>query len=132
MRMMFTSPRLENVEAVQAMLQEAGIQTKIVGGRSYKAFSRRGFSYNAKTPYGMESPPQLWVIRADDYRKAREILLSQNLLEEKREPFAPQSYRQATGNTDPSRKLSKIRIVLLMGVMTVMAIQAIRLMISNG
>jgi hypothetical protein len=131
MRMMFTSPRLENVEAVQAMLQEAGIQSKIVGGRSYKAFSRRGFSYNAKTPYGMESPPQLWVIRADDYRKAREILLSQNLLEEKRESFAPQSNREAAG-TDPSRKLSKIRIVLLMGVMTVMAIQAIRLMISNG
>jgi len=131
MRMMFTSPRLENVEAVQAMLHDAGIETKIVGGRSYKAFSRRGFSYNAKTPYGTESQAQLWVIRADDYRKAREILLDQNLLEEKREAFAPPSYRQAAVTADPGRKLSKIRIVLLMGVMTVMVIQAIRLM-ANG
>lgn len=128
MRMMFTSPRLENVEAVQAMLHEAGIETKIVGGRSYKAFSRRGFSYNAKTPYGMESQAQLWVIRADDYRKAREILMSQNLLEDKRETFAPPSYRQTAASSDPGRKLSKIRIVLLMGVITVMMIQAIRLM----
>lgn len=128
MRMMFTSPRLENVEAVQALLRDADIDSKIVGGRSYKAFSRRGFSYNAKTPYGMESPPQLWVIRADDYRKAREILMSQNLLEDKREAFVPESYRQAPVTGSSTAKLSKIRIVLLMGVMTVMVIQAIRLM----
>ena len=132
MRMMFTSPRLENVEAVRDLMLESDIETKIVGGRSYKAFSRRGFSYNAKTPYGTESQAQLWVIRADDYRKAREILMSQNLLDDKREPFAPHSYRQGANSTDPGRKLSKMRILLLMGVIAVMVIQAIRLMAGAG
>lgn len=132
MRMMFTSPRLENVEAAQALMRESGIETKIVGGRSYKAFSRRGFSYNAKTPYGTEQQAQLWVIRADDYRKAREILMSQNLLDDKREASAPPSYRQDSIGVNPARKLSKLRILLLMGVIAVMVIQAIRLMANAG
>lgn len=132
MRMMFTSPRLENVEAVQAMLRDAGIETKIVGGRSYKAFSRRGFSYNSKAPYADEPQAQLWVIRADHYRKAREILLEQGLLEEKREPSAFDTGRTDALKPNPGNRLNKIRMALLMAVIAVMAAQAVRLLMQGS
>jgi len=35
MRMMFTSPRLENVETVQALFEAAGIETKITGTKPF-------------------------------------------------------------------------------------------------
>ena len=36
MRQVFSSPRLENVERVSQLLEEAGIETRITHGRSYK------------------------------------------------------------------------------------------------
>ena len=48
MRQVFTSVRLENVEAVERLLNEAGIQTKLSQGRSWKGNSRREFSYSNK------------------------------------------------------------------------------------
>lgn len=132
MRMMFTSPRLENVEAVQALLHDAGIETKIVGGRSYKAYSRRGFSYNSKAPYADEPQAQLWVIRADHYRKAREILLEHDLLEEKRAPSAFEAARADAPRPNPGNRLNKIRLALLMAVIAVMAAQAVRLLLHGG
>ena len=68
MRMMFSSARLENVEQVKALFDAAGIECRIIGGRSYKTYSRRGFSYNEKQTALDEPQPQLWVSRADDYR----------------------------------------------------------------
>ena len=66
MRMMFTSARTENVERVKAFFDEAGIETKITGGRSYKTYSRRDFSYNARQQSANEQQPQLWLIQAED------------------------------------------------------------------
>ena len=132
MRMMFTSPRLENVEAVQALMQQAGIETRITGGRSYKAFSRRGFSYNSKAPYADEPQAQLWVTRADHYRKAREILLEHDLLEAKREPSAFEAIRADAPKPNPGNRLNKIRVALLMAVIAVMAAQAVRLMLHGS
>ena len=37
MRLVFTSPRLPNVEGVARMLQDAGIEVRITDGRSYKS-----------------------------------------------------------------------------------------------
>jgi hypothetical protein len=45
MRKVFTSPRLENVEAVAALLQDAGIQVKISEARSYRGTRRSSFTY---------------------------------------------------------------------------------------
>ena len=48
MRQVFTSVRLENVENVERLLNDAGITTKITGGRTWKGRSRREFSYSDK------------------------------------------------------------------------------------
>ncbi len=114
MRMMFTSARTENVERVKAFFDEAGIETKITGGRSYKTYSRRDFSYNARQQSANEQQPQLWVIRADDYRQAREILLEQGLLEIQRaHSYLPESLNKVEKKQSPANKSLKIKLLLL-------------------
>ena len=45
MRQVFTSPRLENVEEVAAMLRAEGIEVRITNDRSYPGQRRSHFSY---------------------------------------------------------------------------------------
>ena len=114
MRMMFTSQRTENVERVKALFDEVGIETKITGGRSYKTYSRRDFSYNDRQQSANEQQPQLWVIRADDYRQAREILLEQGLLEIQRaHSYLPEPLNKAEKKQSPANKSLKIKLLLL-------------------
>jgi hypothetical protein len=129
MRMMFSSARLENVEHVRKLFEDADIATKIVGGRSYKTYSRRGFSYNERQNVSNEPQPQLWVLRADDYRRAREILLENGLLDASPESYIPESYRQKKKIIPaPADRLNKARMALLVAVIALMVIQGIRLM----
>lgn len=134
MRLMFSSARLENVERVEALFHQAGIATKVIGGRGYKGHSRRGFSYNENAVAKSESPPQLWVLHADDYRRAREILLQEGLLEVTTEGTAAPSFR--TNSPKPEMKLQnrivKTRIVLMVIVIGLIAIQGMRLLLQNG
>jgi hypothetical protein len=134
MRQLFTSARLENVERVDALFQQAGIATKVIGGRSYKGHSRRGFSYNEGGAGGMESPPQLWVLHADDYRRAREILLAEGLLEVSAEGTAVPSFRPSTPKVEDkkSNRLVKTRMALMVIVIGLIAIQGLRLLVQNG
>ena len=111
---MFTSARTENVESVQALFDKAGIENKITGGRSFKTFSRRGFSYNERQANNNVQQPQLWVIKADDYKKAREILLEQGLLETQKEhSYLPESLKKVEKKATPANKSLKIKLLLL-------------------
>ncbi len=78
MRQVFSSPRLENVERMAEVMREAGIEVQVTGGRSYKGGRRRHFSYR-EAPRGDETAA-VWVVRADDLPKARQILRDAGLL----------------------------------------------------
>lgn len=133
MRKMFSAARLENVEQVERLFNEAGIATKIVGGRSFKGHSRRGFTYNDRDLLNAGPPPELWVLHADDYRKAREILLQQGLLEAQQEnsSYVPDSYRPAPrAAAKPANRLHKARMALLVAVIGLMVIQGLRLLVQ--
>lgn len=86
MRSVFSSPRLENVEAVAKMLEDAGIEVKVSNDRSYKGNRRQPFSY--REPPDTENIPQVWVIKAEDQHKARAMLREQGLIETTRHGFA--------------------------------------------
>ena len=133
MRKVFSAARLENVEEVERLFNEAGIVTKIIGGRSFKGHSRRGFTYNDRDLLNAGPPPELWVLHADDYRKAREILLAQGLLEAQQETssYLPESYRPIPRATaKPASKLHKARMVLLVAVIGLLLIQSLRLLVQ--
>lgn len=78
MRQVFTSARLENVEAVAKMLEDDGIEVRVTNGRSYKGKMRRNFSYRDG---GNEGPqPAVWIVRSEDQPRAREILREHGLI----------------------------------------------------
>jgi hypothetical protein len=114
MRQVFTSVRLENVENVERLLNDAGITTKITGGRSWKGVSRREFSYSNKH-HGPSQQPALWVIRPDDFKRAREILHDAGLLEATRDSsYLPENLQfKDPATTNPAARISRVRMALL-------------------
>ncbi|MEO6137035.1 MAG: hypothetical protein ABIP11_00020 [Luteimonas sp.] len=88
---MFSSPRMENVERVAQLLREAGIETRITHGRSYKGGLRGEFSY--RDHVRTEPVPAVWVVLSEDQPAARDILRTAGLLD---------STRRETGYTLPA------------------------------
>ena len=117
MRQVFTSTRLENVEGVAKLLGDHGIETKITQGRSWKGNSRREFSYSAKN-HDQSQQPAVWVLKPEDFKKARELLHEGGLLASTRETsYLPENLQfQEGGKTDPARRVNRIRMALLAGV----------------
>lgn len=130
MRMVFSSPRLENVEAVAKMLTDAGIQVKLVNDRSYKGGMRKNFSY--RDPPDAEGNAQVWVIKAEDQHTARAMLREQGLFESTRHGFgfspdtAKPSYLPASAHAPGPRQrdrraalLMRLRLALLVAIVLI-------------
>ena len=82
MRQVFTSPRLENVEAVADLLRAEGIEVRITEGRSYRGNRRSSFSYRDGEDTGPQ--PAVWIVRAEDQPRGRALLRDAGLLESSR------------------------------------------------
>jgi hypothetical protein len=129
-RKVFSSPRLENVERVAQLLGDAGIQTRITHGRSYKGGLRGDFSYIDHTR--SEPIPAVWVVKSEDQPGARAILRDSGLLD---------STRMETGYTlpvfrseepvaasDPGRKRAfRLKVGLLLAIAVVIALAFVSL-----
>ena len=132
MRQMFTSPRLENVEAVAKLFTEAGIDNKISEGRGYKKVSRREFSYVEKKN-DTSNQPAVWVIKSDDYKRAREMLLGMGLIDQASGPsYLPESLQfKEKARPDAARRLSRVRVVLLFAVGAMAAWMVFRMIFQS-
>lgn len=82
MRQVFSSPRLENVERVAQLLEEAGVQTRVTHGRSYRGGLRGNFSYREGAD--AKPVPAVWVVRSEDQPRARALLRELGLLDSTR------------------------------------------------
>lgn len=117
MRQVFSSPRIENVEAVARMLEDAGIEVRVNNGRSYRGAIRGNFSYREEGGGGPR--PSVWVIRSDQQPEARRILREAGLLQSPVRgdsflPGAPASSTQAAAQ--PARGAGRFRYGLLLAV----------------
>lgn len=138
MRMVFTSQRLESVEAVAKMLTDAGIEVKVSNDRSYKGARRKSFSY--RQPIDPDNDPQVWVLKAEDQPKARAMLREQGLIESTRHGIAAMESHPASGSFLPASArgqggaprdrraalVMRIRLFLLAAIVVVMALAAAR------
>ena len=124
MRQVFSSSRLENVEAVAQMLRDAGIEVRITDGRSYKG------AMHARPSYSDQSAPKpaVWVVQSDDQVRAREILREHGLLESTRptDSFVPLSFRDEetrTTKTPAQQRTFRFKVFLLaaMAILIVLA-----------
>ena len=116
MRQVFTSLRIETVEGVARLLEEAGIEIYLANGRSYH--SKRGGQFSYAEPMKPKQQPSVWVKRAEDQPRARELLRQAGLLASTRpgqvDPllFAPPALEER-----PKRSLAwRIRVGLLIAV----------------
>ena len=125
MRKVFSSPRLENVEAVAELLRAEGIDVRISDGRSYRGNRRSHFSYRegAQT----DAQPAVWILKAADQPRGRQLLRDAGLLESTRageSSYLPLASMHAA--KDPAtRKAStrkRIRIGLLVLIVVVSAL----------
>lgn len=125
MRQVFTSPRLANVEAVAQLLEEAGIETTVRNGRSYKGRFDRGMSYRDT---GTAEQAAVWVMRAEDQPRARQMLREAGLLDstrpdQQRESFLPEHLRTGGATREPTKRWlspGRLKVMLLLAIAVVM------------
>lgn len=119
MRQVFSSPRLENVEGVAQLLRDAGIEVRIVDGRSFKSHLRGNFSYldNESTR------PAVWVVRSEQQQPARELLRNAGLMDSTR---GQSSYTMPVFRTEtrtPAGNSARRRAMLMkVGLLAVIAV----------
>ena len=82
MRQLFSSPRLENVEAVAELLRAEGIEVRISNDRSYRGKRRSNFSYRDAGKPGPQ--PAVWIVNSEDQPRGRQLLREAGLLESSR------------------------------------------------
>lgn len=124
MRQVFTSPRLENVEAVAALLRDAGIQVKITEPRSYRGSRRSTFTYRESEDAAPQ--PAVWIVRADDQPRGRQLLRDAGLLDSARgeSSYLPLSVldRDKDGEAAKARRATRIKLGLLVVILAVVAL----------
>ena len=115
MRQIFTSPRLENVEGVAALLNEHGIETWISGSRSYRGSRRQVFSYREGAQQG--EPPAVWIVRAEDQTRARALLREAGLIDSTRsDSYVPASLQAPASRPTGNAIAQRVRLVLLAAI----------------
>lgn len=77
-RVVYSSPRIENVDRVDAMLREAGVDTRIVNRDKLHRGRFQRFSF--KDPGSSREWPGVQVVSAADMPKARELLRAAGLM----------------------------------------------------
>ena len=122
MREVYRSLRVEQVEGAATLLNEAGIETSIQNGRSYKGGRRRAFSYR-ESP---DSPKAavLYVTHNGDLPEARRLLREAGLMDPgQRESYLSQDLQfQLREEKKPRIDPRRLRTVLLMMIVIIIAL----------
>ena len=122
MRQVFSSPRLENVEGVVRLLQDAGIEVRVTHGRTYEGKRRRQFSYRDD-----DAPqPAVWVVNSADQVQARAILRDAGLLDTTRPGDSgkanPFRFDPQTQAVKPQKRVLLIKMALLGSIVLVLVL----------
>jgi hypothetical protein len=126
MRLLYTSPRQENIDRVVAFMSENGVETTIANRSNWNRPSYQRFSYQQRRE-NRDSWPQVWVSRADDYTKARELLRQLGIesivrhgeeLRAERDPGTVYVRREHT--------VTRVRRIVLLAILGVFMVLALR------
>ena len=125
MRQIYTSPRQENIDTVVALMAEHGIETSVANRSNYNRQSWQRFSYSQQRE-DRSSWAQVWITHADDYSRARKLLLELGI-----EPVIRHGEELAAArNPSPldrrTRLATRIRRILLLAVLLVFMVQMLR------
>lgn len=126
MRHVYSSPRIENVERLVAVMAEHGIATRVTNRRVYDRTSFTRFSY-AK-PGARDNWPAVWVTHASDHTRARKLMREIGIEPTTRfaEDLAAYRFRKQ-GGRGPAYVASRVRTALLVAVCIAVAIYGAKL-----
>ncbi len=111
MRQVFSSPRLENIDRVEALLSEIGVETYVSNRDKLRRDRMRNFSYTARSD--SSNWPAVWVTRAEDLPRARTLLREAGVMGSTRPDVATQYQLRPRNEHEAPRAASHVRRVLL-------------------
>ena len=125
MRQVFTSARLANVEGVAKMLEDAGIEVRITGGRSYQSAWSGRRTY--RDPEDGGSHPAVWVLKSEDQPRARQMLRDAGMLgttNQTSDSYLAPSVHDVLGprTPTPERRAWRLKIWVLVAIAAVLAL----------
>jgi len=126
MRLIYTSPRSENIDRVVALFAERGIESTVSNRSNWKRSSYQRFSYTQQRQDSRDSWPQVWVTRAEDYANARALMREIGI-----EPLVRHGEELAAARNPELRvnqpsAPTRVRRLLLLVVLGVAVFQAMR------
>ena len=123
MRQIYTSPRVENVERVVAMLAEAGIETSVTNRRSWGGHDYKRPSYSAKQD--PDSWPQVWIVKAEDQPRARALLREAGIEPAVRHAHELALARRTTAQEERGRLIMYLRLGLLATIALIILLRSL-------
>ncbi|MGD9583074.1 MAG: hypothetical protein AB7V26_05295 [Lysobacterales bacterium] len=111
MRQVFSSPRLENVDGVEAFLHQHGIATHVSNRDKLRRDRFRRPSYSQ--PASTSSWPAVWVLQAEDLPRARQLLRDAGLMGSTRPDVAPGYNLSPRREVESIPTAARIRRILL-------------------
>ena len=122
MRQIYTSPRPENIDSVVALMAEHGIRATVSNRSNYNRQSWQRHSYSPRRQ-DRSRWPQVWITHADDYSKARELLMGLGIEPVVRHGEELAAARNASPLERRARVATRVRRVLLLAVLVVFTVQ---------
>jgi hypothetical protein len=122
-RQLYASPRVENIERLDAALKEIGIQTRVTNRKSFLT----GTPYFGYSERNTESQwPAVWIVEADDYPRARQLLREVGLLEA---PGEISYFRETRAPVvhGPDHVAKRIRLVLFVVVFALAIVTVLKM-----
>lgn len=135
MRVIYSTPRLENAERVAQLLEQEGVSVRLLFGPHYKRNTWRGANYRQTQNPG--DWPRVLVLNNGDLPRARAVLRTAGLLSpapfergDTDELAAPSIVFNKADRTpaDPGVVARRIRLALIAVVLLIAVIQAVRLL----
>lgn len=115
MRQVFSSPRIENIDRVEAMLHENGIETYVTNRDKLRRDRLRRFSYSKAADEA--AWPAIWIKQAEDLPQARELLRNAGLMGSTRPDIATQYQLRAPIQERRQPATTRLRRILLILVL---------------
>lgn len=122
MRQVYASPRSENVDRVVALLNEAGITTRVVNRDKLNRGRFQKFSY--REPGDSRDWPAVQVLSAEDMPKARELLRAAGLMGSTRPDIEPPAPRWEAPGNGPDHMARRMRRAAMIGVLCALILLA--------
>jgi hypothetical protein len=127
MRLLYTSPRQENIDRVTAFMGENGVETTVTNRSNWNRPSYQRFSYTQRSE-NRDSWPQVWVSKADDYTRARELLRGLGIEPEVRHAEELRISRDPVLSVYSRREhtVARVRRIVLLAILGVFMVLALR------